>query len=91
MDRQCQTLFVLWRTQGKEGTAMTNTTHADQIEAMLRSHTERLLESIWGRSDLITDADDDYSFRIETSAAWVAAPPPFAASPAALESGEDAA
>ncbi len=38
---------------------------------MLRSHTERCLQDIWGTSRLRTDADEDYPYRHGTAMCWV--------------------
>lgn len=43
----------------------------EQMTRMLRSHTERALQEIWDKRELVTDADGDYPFRSETAMCWV--------------------
>ena len=43
----------------------------DQMDLMLRSHTERCLQEIWEQPGLIVDDDGDYPFRYGTAMCWV--------------------
>ena len=43
----------------------------ERMTRMLRSHTERALQDIWDKHELVTDGDGDYPFRSETSMCWV--------------------
>lgn len=47
------------------------TENTDQIGAMLRSHVERSLMSIWSSTELEIDDDGDYPFRSQTAMCWV--------------------
>jgi hypothetical protein len=49
---------------------MTNES-TDQLDRMLRSHTERCLQDIWQQPDLTVDDDGDYPYRHGTAACWV--------------------
>jgi hypothetical protein len=53
------------------GVEMNESSHTNQISAMLRSHVERSLQRIWETEDLVMDPDEDYPFRAGTAACWV--------------------
>lgn len=43
----------------------------NQMDLMLRSHTERCLQDIWKQHELTTDDDGDFPYRYGTAACWV--------------------